>query len=128
MRVILDKNGNYRSTVFGEVTLADGFSIVEIPDDTVGLHDGCAYVNGVMTGCLADREHLFEIVPDRSESILKDEIAKKRNELLLASDWTQLSDAPLPTKSAWTAYRQALRDITLQPDYPQTIVWPIKPI
>jgi len=32
-----------------------------------------------------------------------------RNYLLLASDWTQLSDAPVD-RQAWADYRQALRD------------------
>ena len=51
---------------------------------------------------------------------------KKRNALLAASDWTQLPDVPLETKEAWAAYRQALRDITEQPD-PFNIVWPTPP-
>lgn len=33
----------------------------------------------------------------------------RRNELLAASDWTQTVDAPV-NKTAWAAYRQALRD------------------
>lgn len=50
----------------------------------------------------------------------------KRNQLLAASDWTQLPDVPLATKEAWAIYRQALRDITLQQD-PFNIVWPVPP-
>jgi hypothetical protein len=49
-----------------------------------------------------------------------------RNQALAASDWTQLPDVPASTKSAWAAYRQALRNITQQPD-PHNIVWPVKP-
>lgn len=30
-------------------------------------------------------------------------------------------------KNAWAEYRQALLDITLQPNYPHDIIWPIKP-
>ncbi|WP_396190114.1 phage tail assembly chaperone [Flavobacterium sp.] len=30
-------------------------------------------------------------------------------------------------QSEWSAYRQALLDITAQPGYPETIVWPEKP-
>lgn len=50
----------------------------------------------------------------------------KRNQLLAISDWTQLPDVPLDTKEAWAVYRQALRDITDQPD-PFNIVWPEPP-
>lgn len=49
-----------------------------------------------------------------------------RDRRLLASDWTQLPDVPLATKEAWATYRQALRDITQQPD-PFNIVWPTPP-
>lgn len=30
-------------------------------------------------------------------------------------------------QNAWAAYRQSLLDVTLQPGYPKTIVWPDKP-
>jgi len=53
-------------------------------------------------------------------------VRTERNRLLQASDWTQLPDVPLTTKEAWAAYRQALRDVTLQPD-PFNIVWPTPP-
>jgi len=50
-----------------------------------------------------------------------------RDALLAASDWTQLPDVPLSTKSTWAAYRQALRDITNQPDQ-LAIEWPVQPV
>jgi hypothetical protein len=53
------------------------------------------------------------------------DIRAQRDELLLASDWTQLADAPVDDL-AWAVYRQALRDITQQAD-PFSIVWPIAP-
>lgn len=54
------------------------------------------------------------------------EARAKRNELLAASDWTQVSDAPVD-QSAWAVYRQALRDITSQPGFPLEITWPAQP-
>lgn len=53
-------------------------------------------------------------------------VRSQRNQLLSASDWTQLPDVPLATKDAWAIYRQALRDITNQPD-PFNITWPAPP-
>ena len=53
-------------------------------------------------------------------------IRSERNEKLSASDWTQVADAPVD-KAAWAAYRQALRDITTQAGFPDTITWPVKP-
>ena len=53
----------------------------------------------------------------------------QRDTLLFRSDWRVNTDSPLSDeqRTAWTAYRQALRDITGQPD-PLNIVWPIAPI
>jgi hypothetical protein len=53
-------------------------------------------------------------------------VRQNRDKLLQSSDWTQLPDVPLATKEAWATYRQALRDITNQPD-PFNIVWPTPP-
>ena len=50
----------------------------------------------------------------------------RRDLLLSQSDWTQLPDVPIPTKGVWAEYRQALRDITNQPD-PFSITWPTPP-
>lgn len=40
-------------------------------------------------------------------------VRKQRDELLLASDWTQGADSPLTDskKAEWVTYRQALRDM-----------------
>jgi hypothetical protein len=53
-------------------------------------------------------------------------VRQQRNQLLLGSDWTQLPDVPLPLKTDWASYRQALRDITQQSD-PFEIAWPARP-
>lgn len=55
-----------------------------------------------------------------------DDIRATRNTLLAASDWTQLPDAPVD-QTAWSAYRQALRDITDQEGFPANVVWPVPP-
>lgn len=61
-----------------------------------------------------------------TNSTMWDIVKQRRNQLLLASDWTQLPDVPLSTKNNWAIYRQALRDITTQSD-PFNIVWPTSP-
>lgn len=54
-------------------------------------------------------------------------IRKTRDALLLACDWTQLADVPAETKQKWVSYRQALRDITLQPGFPSNVTFPLIP-
>jgi hypothetical protein len=55
-----------------------------------------------------------------------DDARAQRNALLAASDWTQVDDAPVD-KAAWAAYRQALRDVPAQADFPSNIQWPTQP-
>lgn len=56
----------------------------------------------------------------------KDAIRNERNALLIASDWTQLADATVD-KAAWAAYRQALRDIPQQAEFPYNVTYPVTP-
>jgi hypothetical protein len=58
------------------------------------------------------------------------EARNQRDTLLATSDWTVLTDSPLTAakKTLWKTYRQDLRDITTQVDFPTTIVWPTKPV
>lgn len=55
-------------------------------------------------------------------------VRTERNKKLAATDWTQSKDSPLSAEKQqeWAAYRQSLRDITLQED-PFNIVWPTEP-
>ena len=57
----------------------------------------------------------------------KDEALALRNRLLVESDWTQYRDISDEVASTWAPYRQALRDITTQPNFPHSVVWPVKP-
>jgi hypothetical protein len=61
----------------------------------------------------------------RSEQIA--DINERRFLILTATDWTQLADAPDYIKDSYAPYRVALREIELQADYPDTIIWPTPP-
>ena len=56
-------------------------------------------------------------------------VIAKRNDLLYASDWTQIPNNPLTTEqqAAWATYRQELRDISKQSGYPFNVIWPTPP-
>lgn len=49
----------------------------------------------------------------------------QRDFLLSQTDWMALSDTGLTPE--WATYRQELRDITSQPGFPMSVVWPTKP-
>ena len=66
-----------------------------------------------------------EEVTQRTASQLAN-VRQERSQLLADCDWTQLPDATVD-QSIWAAYRQALRDISLQPGFPWNVTWPEKP-
>ena len=66
-----------------------------------------------------------EQIADRDAAKAKS-VRSQRDSLLVASDWTQVPDAPVD-QAAWRTYRQALRDITTQSGFPHEVTWPVKP-
>lgn len=55
-----------------------------------------------------------QMSPDLDEAIKR----HQRNALLLASDYTQAADNPTGNAATWATYRQQLRDMTKDPDWP----------
>lgn len=53
-------------------------------------------------------------------------VRNERDRRIAETDWTQYQDTNPALKVHWIPYRQALRDITTQPD-PFNIVWPEQP-
>jgi hypothetical protein len=73
------------------------------------------------------------VVDIPADTLEQEQIAKawadltlNRNELLQASDWTQVSDAPVD-HAAWAIYRQELRDLPENTEDPRNPVWPTRP-
>ena len=62
----------------------------------------------------------------QQEAALAAQVRAERDRLLVASDWTQVADAPVD-QAAWATYRQALRDITAQAGFPSDVTWPVAP-
>lgn len=56
------------------------------------------------------------------------EVRKQRDELLAQTDWIVIKamEQDKQVESEWTIYRQALRDITNNPDFPN-VEFPVKP-
>jgi len=57
------------------------------------------------------------------------DVRTERDRRMAAADWVTLramrTGKPVP--AAWSAYLQALADVPMQPDFPQTINWPEVP-
>jgi hypothetical protein len=54
-----------------------------------------------------------------------EEVRNERNQLIQQSDWMACSDVTM--SDAWKTYRQALRDIPTQTEFPNNVTWPTKP-
>lgn len=99
----------------------DGYDYIECDDPTEGM------AVDIKTKTLVPAEiELPFVLSDEGKR------KRKRNALLLESDWTQFADSPLTDKkkAEWATYRQALRD--LPQEYPNAIsnddiIWPTKP-
>lgn len=77
----------------------------------------------------ADNWYVSYNVIQRPQDVAEENIRKKRDEKLATCDWTQIPDSPLTDekKAEWATYRQALRDITADSDFPYNITWPTEP-
>ena len=63
-------------------------------------------------------------VDNRTEA---DFVRFERDMRLGWSDWTMMPDTDDTHRGAWLAYRQALRDVTNQAGFPESVVWPAQP-
>jgi hypothetical protein len=88
------------------------------PDCVVAVDQGGTIV-------LEESQDLIDTKTER----LWESVRAERDLRLKQCDWTQLPDSPLiaQDKAAWSAYRQALRDITAQPGFPTDVTWPTAP-
>jgi hypothetical protein len=50
-----------------------------------------------------------------------------RDQLLRECDWTQGRDIADAIATPWAVYRAALRDLTTQEGFPNTVIWPTPP-
>ena len=91
----------------------------------VAFADGVEQINGAWYTkySVADMDDEAKAAKDAEQA---KSVRDQRNTKLSESDWTQVADAPVD-KEAWATYRQALRDVSAQADFPWTIEWPTQP-
>lgn len=88
------------------------------PDDGVYRWEDGAWIPGI--------EPASSDAGISSEQV-SDDVRTERNRRLSETDWTQNRDVPEETAAKWTLYRQALRDITTQDQFPFHVEWPERP-
>jgi len=87
---------------------------------------------GLLTEKPPEREALgivaIQLTPEEETELVWARVRVQRARLLAESDWVtaRAMDQGTPVPPEWQAYRQALRDLTDQPD-PRQLVWPELP-
>lgn len=108
----------------------------EIPEFVCKVPDG-QYINipgvlGMLTSEEEQAAYVEELAAREVQSFDQraNPIRNRRNELLAASDIYVIVDYPISEnkRNEWKAYRQELRDVTLQSTFPDEVIWPTEPI
>ena len=103
----------------------EGYYCAEVPDGATHYRNGVFATQPASPGPqFVFDEVLFEWT--FCEAAAFSHVRRMRDMLLAACDWTQLPDVSDSTRAKWTNYRQALRDVTAQPDL-ANVVWPTPP-
>ena len=110
----------------------DHLGIVRVVVTGVPEHDPSREVPE-QNGCVFNREKLrwesawsLRPITDSEISAKADDVRAQRNNRLARCDWTQVLDAQVD-RTAWAEYRQQLRDLTAQPGFPYSVIWPQEP-
>jgi len=109
------------SRILGKIPPAASYNILADEVDESNYGDAVVYRDLSLKPTWAQVQN--GVVPEQWVVIRGQRIRKLR-----VSDWSVLPDVPMTVekKSEWETYRQALRDVTTQPD-PFNITWPTPP-
>lgn len=125
-------NTSFPKNISADTMLSHG--MVEVTQKPAPLHDSTTQY--VEFGPVPELENGAWVLQPRICQLSQDQLTDRRESaanavrgerdaLLAATDWAALSDVTMSPEMA--AYRQALRDITLQSGFPHNVLWPTKP-
>jgi hypothetical protein len=92
----------------------------------IAFRDGVEQVDGkwYTKYSVADMDAEARAAKDAAQA---ESVRADRNTKLAATDWTQGKDIPDNVSSQWATYRQALRDVPAQAEFPWGVQWPTQP-
>ena len=117
---MLESYGVY-TVVYTDMPTIDGRTQKVEQDATPSLVDGAWTIGWTTSSKTAEETQAWD------DNIAASNRAQ-RDSLLTQSDWTQVADAPVDA-TAWSTYRQALRDLPSHANWPNLNDgdWPVKP-
>lgn len=125
--------GEIKKTIFvpsgHEISLSDGEAMLDgqYDDEKFSIIDGEPCAKPALEGASS-----IDAVDDAGSESGEypaptiNDLRQIRGQMLAASDWTQLPDAPVD-QAAWAVYRQELRDLPANTEDPSEVVWPKPP-
>ena len=122
MYVIFNAAGRVQATSVNEMSGADEVAnFDEIGPYLIKLDDGT--IRAQTDDEIAADRNAFHLDAQAGEA------REQRRKLLEQSDWvvTKAAESSSAVSSEWITYRQALRDIPSQSEFPASIDWPTKP-
>jgi len=126
-------NVSFPAVITDEV--AAGFDVYPVtpteqpaPDHTVNFSRTAVLQDGSWVEEWSSTPATAEEIAQRTAS-QSEAIRYQRNDLLAQSDWTQLADSPFDAdgKAAWALYRETLRMVPEQAEFPWNVDWPPTP-
>ena len=87
----------------------------------------------VLPAEIGDAEHEWQVIDLTAEEQKEfmdaacQSFRWQRNQLLLESDFFNFPDTCVANVQDWLNYREALRDLPEQPNFPKAIIWPERP-
>ena len=115
---VLADYGVYQTTTLTRPNIDNATQVVTVNEQPTQVDKQWTY------GWTVRNKTAEELATQEVEDALN--VRVERDELLTASDWTQVADSPVD-QAAWATYRQALRDIPAQDGFPNTVTWPVAP-
>ena len=125
---------------FGIDPIFEGPQASTIPPYEISVRQGVEEINGkwytkyVVGPIFIDTEDKTAAEQEQEykakiDSEVAASVRKKRDDLLSKSDWivSFSVEKNINISSSWKKYRQALRDIPLQNEFPHNVVWPTLP-
>ena len=117
-----------------EASLPDGIVLVrrknpEAPAEFGYMweHSGTPVLDNGVWVLRPEKKLLPQAVMVQQAEDTAETVRARRNQLLSASDWTQVRDAPEAVSALWAPYRQALRNLPEQDGFPYNVTWPVAP-
>lgn len=127
---------DYNNPTEFEIIKNSGWLPVETISDNLPILVSISYVieDDLVKEIITGRNKTEEEILQEQQDLLAakwNNIRHTRNSLLQKSDLSVVSDKweqmDLPEKSAWSNYRQQLRDLPQTFNNPEDVVWPVEP-